>query len=234
MISVVIPAYNEEMRIERSLSALVNQTVPREMYEIIVVDGGSNDKTREIAEQYADEVFIQTSPRVAGARNDGFLSSKYDLVATTDADSVVSPNWVESVINSFSEPEVVLSYGPVTSIDKESGTKRYVYLFNGLIWFGAHTNLYHYTLGCNTAFRKEALIKAGLYRILDAGDDLEIAVRMRKMGKVMFSPDMRVGFDFRRYEQFGFWRTIYEWYSIVLQGGISEKYTYTRRQYDKF
>jgi glycosyltransferase involved in cell wall biosynthesis len=233
MISVVIPAYNEEKRIERSLSALTNQTVPREMYEIIVVDGGSNDKTREIAEQYADKVFIQTSPRVAGARNDGFLCSQYDLVATTDADSVVSPNWVESVMKSFSKPEVVLSYGPVTSIEKESGNKRYVYLFNGLIWFGALTNLYHYTLGCNTAFRKEALIKAGLYRILDAGDDLEIAVRMRKMGKVRFSPDMNVGFDFRRYEQFGFWRTIYEWYSIVLQGGISEKYTYTRRQYDK-
>jgi len=233
MISVVIPSYNEEKRIERSLSALTSQTVPREMYEIIVVDGGSQDKTRDIAARYADKVFIQESARVAGARNDGFNSSQFDLVATTDADSVVASDWVENAIRSFSDPEVILSYGPVTAIENTRSSKKYVYLFNGLIHFGALTNLYYYTLGCNTAFRKAALTKAGMYRILDAGDDLEIAVRMRKMGKVKFSPDMKVGFDFRRYDQFGFWKTIYEWYSIVLQGGISEKRTYTHREYDK-
>ena len=63
-------------------------------------------------------------------------------------------------------------------------------------------------------------MKGGMNRILDAGDDLEIAVRMRKMGKVKFAPDMRVGFDFRRYDQFGFRKTRYEWYYIVLQGNI--------------
>ena len=232
MISVVIPAYNEEKRIGRSLSALPSQTVPREMYEIIVVDGGSQDQTRDIATDYADKVFIQKSRRVAGARNDGFNRSRYDLVATTDADSVVSPNWVESVIKSFSDPEVVLSFGPVTSIDETPGNRGYSLLFNGLMRFGAMTRLYYYTLGCNTAFRKQALMKAGMYRLLDAGDDLEIALRMRKMGKVKFAPVMRVGFDFRRYDQFGFWKTIYEWYYIVLHGGISDKYAYTHREYE--
>lgn len=233
MISVVIPAYNEEKRIGRSLSALTSQTVPREMYEIIVVDGGSQDQTRDIAADYAEKVFIQESERVAGARNDGFNRSRYDLVATTDADSVVAPNWVESVIKSFSDPEVVLSFGPVTSIDDTPENRRYSLLFNGLMRFGAMTGLYYYTLGCNTAFRKEPLKKVGMYRILDAGEDLEIAVRMRKMGKIEFAPDMRVGFDFRRYDQFGFWKTIYEWYYIVLHGGISDKYSYTRRDYEK-
>ena len=66
---------------------------------------------------------------------------------------------------------------------------------------------------------------------MDAGDDLEIAVRMRKMGKVKFAPDMKVGFDFRRYHEFGFWNTLYEWYCIVLQGGISDKYSYIRGEY---
>ncbi len=231
MISVIIPAYNEEKRIERSLSALTCQTVPREKYEIIVVDGGSHDKTREIAADYADHVFIQESERVAGARNDGFSRSQHDLVATTDADSVVAPNWVECVLHSFRDPDVVLSFGPVTSIEKNPKNRRYALLFNGLMHFGARTNLYYYTLGCNTAFRKDALQRAGMYRILDAGDDLEIAVRMRKMGKIRFAPDMKVGFDFRRYDQFGFWKTLYEWYYIVLQGGISDKYSYTRREY---
>jgi len=232
MISVVIPAYNEEKRIERSLAALSHQTIPRDQYELIVVDGGSHDKTCEIAHDYADIVFVQESQRVAGARNDGFLRARHDLVATTDADSIVAPDWVEKAIDSFSDPEVVLSFGPVTPIEKNDLNRRYALLFNGLITFGAHSRLYYYTLGCNTAFRKAALLRAGMYRILDAGDDLEIAVRMRKMGKVQYAPDMKVGFDFRRYHEFGFWKTLYEWYYIVLQGGISDKYSYTRRSYD--
>jgi hypothetical protein len=70
-----------------------------------------------------------------------------------------------------------------------------------------------------------------MYRIMDAGDDLEVANRMRKEGNVVFNPHLKVGFDFRRYDQYGFWRTIFEWYWIVLQGGISKKYTYTKREY---
>ncbi|HPD51509.1 MAG TPA: glycosyltransferase family 2 protein, partial [Methanoculleus sp.] len=71
MISVVVPTYNEEQNIERCLRSLADQTVPRKNYEIIVVDGNSKDRTRDLAEPLADQVFIQTSKRVGGARNDG-------------------------------------------------------------------------------------------------------------------------------------------------------------------
>jgi hypothetical protein len=98
---------------------------------------------------------------------------------------------------------------------------------------GAVTRLYYYTLGCNTVFRYEALERAGMYRIMDAGDDLEVAVRMRKEGKVVFNRKLKVGFDFRRYEQFGFWKTLCEWYWIVMAGGISKKFSYTQRVYQK-
>jgi cellulose synthase/poly-beta-1,6-N-acetylglucosamine synthase-like glycosyltransferase len=233
MISIIIPAYNEGATIRRGLYALSHQTVPRNAYELIVVDGNSNDNTREIAAEYADIVFIQDSERVPGARNDGFARAKYTIVATTDADSIVSPDWVEQIIYSFKDPRVVLAFGPVTAIEVTPKNRRYVLLFNALMRFGADTRLYYYTLGCNTAFRYEALKQAGMYKIMDAGDDLEVANRVRKMGKVVFNRNLKVGFDFRRYEQFGFWKTILEWYRIVLQGGISRKVSYTRREYQK-
>ena len=47
-----------------------------------------------------------------------------------------------------------------------------------LMKFGVATRLYYYTLGCNTVFRYDALEKAGTYRIMDAGDDLEVAIRI--------------------------------------------------------
>ncbi|TRO51544.1 glycosyltransferase family 2 protein, partial [Candidatus Bathyarchaeota archaeon] len=101
MISIVVPTYNEEKNIERCLRAIVNQTIPRDQMEIIVVDGNSKDRTREIASQYADIVMIQTSEGVGGARNDGFRAAKYDIVATTDADCEPSEKWVESILNRF-------------------------------------------------------------------------------------------------------------------------------------
>jgi cellulose synthase/poly-beta-1,6-N-acetylglucosamine synthase-like glycosyltransferase len=233
MISIIIPAYNEGATIRRCLAALSHQTIPRNAYELIVVDGHSNDNTREIAAEYADLVFVQDSERVPGARNDGFARARYAIVATTDADSVVAPDWVEQVLSSFEDPRVVLAFGPVTPIEVTPKNRRYVLLFNTLMRFGAATRLYYYTLGCNTAFRYEAFKKAGMYRILDAGDDLEVAIRLRKKGKVVFNRNVKVGFDFRRYEQFGFWKTILEWYRIVLKGGISQSVSYTRRAYKK-
>jgi cellulose synthase/poly-beta-1,6-N-acetylglucosamine synthase-like glycosyltransferase len=232
MISVIIPAYNEEATIQRCLSALSSQTVPRSSYELIVVDGNSSDRTREIAAEYADLVFIQKSERVPGARNDGFDRAKYDIVATTDADSIAAADWIEQILLSFKDPRVVLAFGPVTTIEDTPKNRRYVLLFDILMRFGAATRLYYYTLGCNTIFRYTNLKHAGMYRIMDAGDDLEVATRMRKEGKVVFNSHMKVGFDFRRYDQYGFWQTIFEWYWIVLQGGISKRFTYTRREYN--
>ena len=233
MLSIIIPAYNEGATIRRCLDALSNQTIPRSSYELIVVDGNSKDNTREIAAEYADLVFIQDSERVPGARNDGFVRARYDIVATTDADSIVAQDWVEQILHSFKDPRVVLTFGPVTPIKVTPKNRRYVLLFNTLMRFGAATRLYYYTLGCNTVFRYEALERAGMYRIMDAGDDLEVAVRMRKEGKVVFNRKLKVGFDFRRYEQFGFWKTLGEWYWIVMAGGISKKFSYTQRVYQK-
>jgi cellulose synthase/poly-beta-1,6-N-acetylglucosamine synthase-like glycosyltransferase len=231
MISVIIPAYNEEATIQRCLSALSHQTIPRSSYELIVVDGNSSDRTREIAAEYADLVFIQESERVPGARNDGFARAKFPIVATTDADSIAAPDWIEQILHSFKDPAVVLAFGPVTAIEDTPKNRRYVLLFDILMGLGATTRLYYYTLGCNTVFNYKALRQAGMYRVMDAGDDLEVATRMRKEGKVAFNPGLKVGFDFRRYDQYGFWQTIFEWYWIVLCGGVSKRFTYTRREY---
>ena len=122
MISVIIPAYNEEATIQRCLSALSHQTIPRSSYELIVVDGNSSDRTREIAADYADLVFIQESERVPGARNDGFARAKYPIVATTDADRIAAPDWIEHILHSFKDPAVVLAFGPVTAIEDTQKT----------------------------------------------------------------------------------------------------------------
>ena len=92
--SVVIPAFNEKQDIEASLSSLVNQSYPRDRYEIILVDNGSTDRTPEIASAYADLILSKPDGNVGAVRNFGIASASGSVIICTDADCVVTPDWI--------------------------------------------------------------------------------------------------------------------------------------------
>ena len=173
----------------------------------------------------------QTSTKVGGARNDGILRARGDIVATTDADCIIPPEWLEIIKNDFESHDIVQLYGTVYPI--EEGLKHKISLMgaNTFARVGYYTRSLYYTLGCNTAFDKNAFVKAGMYRCIDAGDDLEIALRMRKLGRVMLDDRMKVGFSMRRFQQFGTIKSVYEWLYIVANGGKASKYSYSKRNY---
>jgi glycosyltransferase involved in cell wall biosynthesis len=231
MISVVIPTYNEQENIAQCLVSLRHQTVPRNEYEIIIVDGGSKDQTREIAQKYADLVFIQTSRKVGGARNDGIMVAHGEVVATTDADCIIPPTWLETIKNGFEDNNIVELYGPVYPIEESIKNSISLFFANMFSQLGYYTRMFYYTLGCNTAFRKDVFIRAGMYRCIDAGDDLEISLRIKKFGMVKFDNAMKVGFSMRRYQQYGSLRSLYEWIYIVAHGGEVQKYGYSKKEY---
>jgi len=233
MISVIVPSFNEEENIAQCLVSLSHQTLARSEYEIIVVDGGSTDETCEIARKYADKVFIQTSKKVGGARNDGVMAARGDIIASTDADCILPPDWVERVRRDFADPAVVQLYGPVYPIEDTPGNHFSLLLANTFSRIGYYSRTFYYTLGCNTAFRKDAFLRAGMYRCIDAGDDLEIAMRMKDQGKIRFDGKLKVGFSMRRYQQYGTLKSLYEWLYIVAHGGESQKYAYTQKKYNK-
>jgi glycosyltransferase involved in cell wall biosynthesis len=233
VISVVVPAYNEEENITPCLESLNHQTLPRTEYEVIVVDGNSKDHTRELAAPLADLVFIQTSSRVGGARNDGALKARGEILATTDADCVLPPDWLERIRDDFARYHPVQLYGTVYPREEGLSYRISLAIANTFSWIGYHTGIFYYTLGCNTAFDRQAFIRAGMYRSIDAGDDLEIALRMKRFGEVLFDPKLRVGFSMRRYRQFGTLRSLYQWLYIVAHGGETSRYSYSRKDYGK-
>lgn len=234
MISVIVPTFNEEEGVEACLKSLCDQTLPRDQYEIIVVDGNSKDMTREIAEKYADKVFIQTSKKVGGARNDGAMAAKYDILATTDADCFLPRDWLEKVLADFAKyPDASTIYGIVYPLEPGIKHKLSLLGYNIVSRVGYWTGTIYTTLGCNTAFRKDQFIEAGMYITADAGDDFEIARRMKKYGKVRLDTNLKVGFSMRRYIEFGAMKSIYQWLYIVAHGGSSEKYQYAGKEYGK-
>ncbi|TKX54900.1 glycosyltransferase [Halorubrum sp. SP3] len=104
-VSVVIPVYNDPAGIEATLDSLRRQTATTDRYEVIVVDNGSTDETRDVVREYlGDETFeglrLFVEDDVQGsyaARNVGISAATGSVVAFIDADMVVDPGWVEAV-----------------------------------------------------------------------------------------------------------------------------------------
>ena len=98
IVSIVIPAWNEEEYIAHTLEALRNQTFPRKHTEIIVVDNASTDRTAELARIYgADKVVSESRKGTNFARQRGIDESAGDIVAFLDADCVPPSEWVEKM-----------------------------------------------------------------------------------------------------------------------------------------
>ncbi len=232
-VSVVVPTYQEAAGIEAFLRQFDRQTLPRSEFEIIVVDGGSRDRTAELAAKAADRVVLQTSPGIGGARNDGVRIARAELVATTDADCRVPPDWLERIVRDFQDRDVVAVCGPDGPFD--GGLKaRFIYFFiRGIIRLAALAGIYG-TGGTNSAFRKDAFLAVGGFRSLPHSDDIDIGVRIRARGRIVFDPELYVELSVRRLEKDGYLRTLFLW----LQGDLKvltrkpiEDRTYAHREY---
>lgn len=208
MITVIIPTYNEEKNIEKCLQSFQSQTIPRESFEIVIVDGSSKDKTCEIAARYADRVILQISKGVGGARNDGAQVAKGEILVTTDADCLPPEDWLKVIQDNFRDG-VVAATGTLTPIitedmsDLESFTYKLLFEISNVIlrvgsWIG-----YYHLCGANSAFDREAFIKTGGYSDLPYSDDIEISKRLKPLGKVVFDKDIGLHYSVRRIKKLG-------------------------------
>ncbi len=100
-LSIIIPTLNEELYIERLLSSLRTQTLDGKL-QIIVSDGNSNDKTKNIVNKFyrdfTDITFIENTKRgVAKQRNAGAKNAKYEYILFLDADMLLPPNFLKKL-----------------------------------------------------------------------------------------------------------------------------------------
>ena len=105
-VSVIIPHRNDSYRLAQCIEALTNQTYPRKMYEIIVVDNCSDNihkqKLTNINNDY--KIILLNQPKLGSyaARNLGCEHSKGNFIAFTDSDCIPEPEWIENGLNAFS------------------------------------------------------------------------------------------------------------------------------------
>lgn len=113
-VSIIIAAKNEEKNIEQTLSCVLNQTYPRDKFEVILVDDASEDRTNEIAQgflaKYSNLVILNQpavityQSRKKYALENGIKKSRGEILLFTDADSRMSKHWVKAMISCY-DPE---------------------------------------------------------------------------------------------------------------------------------
>lgn len=96
--SVIVPAFKAVSTIDACLTALMSQSVPRDSYEVIVVDDGSPDATAEIASRYDIKLIRQPNRGPASARNAGAREASGAIILFTDSDCEPTYEWIERMV----------------------------------------------------------------------------------------------------------------------------------------
>ena len=183
MVSIVVPTKDRAHELARCLDSLTSIDYPR--FEIIVVDNApSDEETRKIVQSFADDSRVRyVRENIAGssrARNRGTAEAKGSIVAFTDDDVLVDPQWLNALVRRFTlNPEAVCVTGLVLPADLTSEAQAWFEQYGGfakgyqpkvfdLVKNRHNSPLYPYTAGMfgsgnNVAFRKDAIEELGGY-----------------------------------------------------------------------
>ena len=205
MLSVVIPAFNEEANIARCLDSLVCQKT-NEPFEVIVVDNNSIDNTTKIVNQYKDKLdlkLIKEPKKGRGAaRYAGFKKAQGEIILSTDADSVVPNDWIMKMVELLRGGNDVAVTG-INKIFDSLPVNNFFYNFLHPVSFKIYKIIMgHYFLcGFNFAIYKTVYEKAGGFNHkLNAQEDSDLATRVCKLGKIGYAKGIVVVSSGRRFK----------------------------------
>jgi glycosyltransferase involved in cell wall biosynthesis len=200
-ISFVVPAYNEQVLLPRSLNAIRDEIaragqVLGQDAEIIVVNNASTDRTREVAEAI-EGVQVVDEPRkgLVQARWCGFSHSTGALIANVDADTIVPPGWLTEVLEQFAaNAKLVGLSGPYKYYGVPAKVNLVVAAYYRAAWLAYVINHYLLNVGAmlqggNFVVKREAMLKLGNpdLRFSFYGEDTDMANRLSKVGRVKFT-----------------------------------------------
>jgi glycosyltransferase involved in cell wall biosynthesis len=189
-VSVVIPAYNEEKYIGACLEALHQQTYPHNQFEIIVVNNRCTDQTAAIARRMGALVVYEGFKGIGAARQRGALAARGEIIAGTDADTIVPPDWLERIAARFAaEPDLGGLYGPIRHHDGSRLAKRYIETVMPLLMRLAHRAGKPCFSGNNFAVRKDKLMQVGGFNpALLTAEDVDVSMRLCAITRIAFDP----------------------------------------------
>jgi len=216
-LSIVIPAYNEEARIGGCLNSILAEMNGKNYdMEIVVVNNASTDKTKEIIASFPQVKLVdEPNKGLVKARRAGFLASRGDLVANIDADTRMTPGWLDKVFEEFSKnKKLVALSGPFIYYDLSKKARAAVRTFYYAGFLSYLVNRYLLGVGSmlqggNFVVKRTALEAVGGFNSdFDFwGEDTDLACRLLKVGGVKFTFALPIYASGRRLEREGVAKT---------------------------
>jgi len=225
--SVIIPLYNDATYIERCLRSVLDQDYPPGHYEIIIVDGGSSDGSRELVDRAVVNdgrvrVFHNPKKIVSEALNLGLKEAKGQFIVRVDSHCVLEPDYVRQCVDALQASGAANVGGPMRPVGSGLvGQGLALALCNP---FGIGNSRFHYVtkspeyvdtvyLG---AFRRDVFEKVGLFDpSLTRNQDDEFNYRLRLSGeRVLLVPEIKSWYFCRnslsaiwkQHFGYGFWK----------------------------
>ena len=207
-VSVVVCAYNAADTLADCLTSLGELTYPD--MEVIVVNDGSRDATGDIARRHFHvRVLDLPNGGLSAARNAGLAAATGEIIAYTDADVRVDPDWLTYLVQPFLNSDVAGVGGPnVVPADDPWVSQCVARAPGGPIHVMLDDRIAEHVPGCNMAFRRAALLAADGFNpvYVRAGDDVDICWRLQaKKLEIGFAPSALV-WHHRRPSVRSFWR----------------------------
>ncbi len=227
MISLIVPTYNEENALEKTLKGLKQLSLP---HELIVADSGSTDGTVVIAKQYADKVVVyEGRPRNAGrGRNTGATAANGDLLAFVDADvSIIDIDAFFTTATALfqKDPKLVAIAARVRALPEVEtwGDRISHSLINFMCYIGNNVLRTGAISGEFQMIRTSAFKTLGGYNeALNITEDTDLYVRLSKIGRVRTVRSLLVMHPSRRAHARGWpklwWELSINWFSVMVFG----------------
>ncbi|MFC1832570.1 glycosyltransferase family 2 protein, partial [Thermodesulfobacteriota bacterium] len=205
--------HNRADCLQRCIDSLIGQSLETERFEILVVDNGSTDNTKQICEGYADIASLRYIHEpvlgLSQARNRGLLEARGDYIGYIDDDAAAEPAWLTRALESFAlDPAPDWVGGSVTLVwEAERPSWLTEYYFGALGWvdWGAEPRFLdpktEWLVGCNSLFRRQTLEKLGGFdtrlgrkkKLLLSGEEVQLHHRIQSMnGAFYYHPEIHV------------------------------------------
>ncbi len=199
-VSVIIPARNEENNIARCLDALLQQNLPADQMEIIVVDDGSTDRTAEVVVGYATRGvrIVRLENEAQGkkaALTKGIALATHPIIVTTDADCVYPSTWLNTLLCFRVEHDAVFVAAPVKYTKEKNFFERFQSLdflsLQGITAAAVSKEIFNMCNGANLLYTKAAFQKVNGFAgidLLPTGDDMLLMEKMQSVfpGKINY------------------------------------------------
>ncbi len=203
-VSVIIPCRNEEKHIGRCLETILTQDYPKDKMEVLVVDGGSTDKTREIVKERGGQssaIRLLDNPRVItpAAMNVGIQNAKGEIIIRMDAHAGYEKDYVSKCVKYLQEYSADAVGGAMKTLPSFDTLSARAIALSLASPFGAAS---HFRVGINKptetdtvfggCYKREVFDKIGFFNEnLIRTQDLEFNLRLKKAGgKIILIPDI--------------------------------------------